>query len=47
MAELADKGDFLDATFLLLHGELPDKKEKERFAKVRRFWPSRRCAAVP
>ena len=35
MAELADKGDFLDATFLLLHGELPDKKEKEKFAKVR------------
>ena len=34
VAELADKGDFMDATFLLLHGELPDKKQKEKFAKV-------------
>ena len=34
VAELADKGDFMDATFLLLHGELPDKKQKQKFAKV-------------
>ena len=29
--DLAEKGDFTDATYLLLHGELPTKSQREKF----------------
>ncbi len=29
--DLAEKGDFIDATYLLLHGELPTKVQREKF----------------
>ncbi len=32
--QLADKSDFLEVSFLLLHGELPTKEEKEEFVKT-------------
>lgn len=31
--ELAAEGDFIDSTFLLLHGELPSKAEKQLFER--------------
>ena len=31
--ELAAEGDFIDSTFLLLHGELPSKQEKQLFER--------------
>lgn len=31
--ELAAEGDFIDSTFLLLHGELPSKQEKALFER--------------
>ncbi len=31
IAELAEKSDFLEVAYLLLYGELPDKKQKEEF----------------
>ncbi len=32
--QLAEKSDFLETSFLLLHGELPSKEEKEKFEKT-------------
>ena len=32
--QLAEKSDYLECVYLLLHGELPNKEEKEEFVKV-------------
>jgi len=35
--DLAEQSDFVEVSYLLLHGELPDPKERERFARDIRY----------
>jgi citrate synthase len=35
--ELATEGDFIDSTFLLLHGDLPNKQEKQMFERELKY----------